>query len=123
MDIEQFNAEWLQAWTDKDVPTLLAFYAADTVYMDAQTAMGLHGHEQLGPYLEQLFAATPPMRYEPDDVWAIDGGYCGRWICTIDMPDGSRRYLRGFDLVKLDGGKIALNEVYTHQLESDPRAG
>ena len=122
MDIERFNADWLRAWSDKDVARLLSFYSEDTVYMDAQTAVGLRGHTQLRPYLEQLFAATPPMRYDPDEVWPIDGGYCGRWICTIEVPGDTRRYLRGFDLVKLDGDKITLNEVYTHQLEEDPRA-
>lgn len=121
MDIERFNADWLMAWTEKDVERLLTFYATDTVYKDGQTAEGLQGHAQLRPYLAGLFAATPPMRYDPDKVWAIDGGFCGRWICTIDSPGRTKSYMRGFDLVLLHDGKIALNEVYTHQLNTDPR--
>ena len=31
-DITRYNADWLQAWTDKDVPRLLQFYAEDCVY-------------------------------------------------------------------------------------------
>jgi hypothetical protein len=122
VDVARFNADWLQAWTEKEVDRLLGFYAADTVYKDGQTAEGLRGHEQLGPYLRQLFTATPPMRYDADAVWPIEGGFCGRWICTIEPPGGNKAFIRGFDLVLLRDGKIALNEVYTHQLKADPRA-
>ncbi|MEO6044929.1 MAG: nuclear transport factor 2 family protein [Tepidiformaceae bacterium] len=116
MDIEAYNAAWLQAWTDKDTEKLLTFYGPDVIYKDNQTAAGIHGHAALRAYLNALFAATPPMRYEPDEVWAIKGGFCGRWLCTMAMPDGSTRRLRGFDLVLLEGDQITLNEVYTHQL-------
>jgi SnoaL-like domain len=111
-DITAFNAAWLKAWSDKDVPGLLKFYAADCVYKDAQTAKGLSGHAELGPYLTGLFAATPPMTYVPDEVWPIPGGFCGRWYCDL----GANGKLRGFDLVLLRGAEIALNEVYVHQL-------
>lgn len=123
LDIARFNADWLAAWSDKDVERLLGFYAADTVYRDPQVPAGLGGQEALRGYLTRLFNSTPPMRYDPDEVWPIPGGYCGRWICTITLPDGGRRWLRGFDLVLLDGGRISLNEVYTHTLERDPREG
>ncbi len=116
MDVAKFNAEWLQAWTDKDVDRLLGFYAEDCVYKDPQTAAGLRGHGELRPYLTGLFAATPPMEYVPDEVWSIEGGFCGRWICTITPRGGEESRLRGFDLVLLEDGKIALNEVYTHSL-------
>ena len=116
MDIEAYNAAWLQAWTDKDTEMLLTFYGPDVIYKDNQTAAGIHGHAALRAYLNGLFTATPPMRYEPDEVWAIKGGFCGRWLCTMAMPDGSARRLRGFDLVLLKGDQITLNEVYTHQL-------
>ena len=112
MDIERYNADWLAAWTAKDVDRLLSFYAEDCVYRDPQTAAGIVGHPALRGYLEQLFAATPAMTYVPDEVWAIPGGYCGRWYC--DIAGGGR--LRGFDLVLMASDRITLNEVYTHQI-------
>jgi hypothetical protein len=115
MDIADYNARWLQAWTDKDVPRLVAFYADDCVYKDPQTAGGLTGQAALRDYLTGLFAATPPMTYTPDETWPIPGGFCGRWYCEIG-EGGSGGRLRGFDLVILDGDRIALNEVYVHPL-------
>ena len=112
---EAFNARWLQAWTDKDVPRLVAFYADDCVYKDPQTPAGLTGQAALRQYLTGLFAATPPMTYTPDETWPIPGGFCGRWYCEIG-EGGSGGRLRGFDLVILDGDRIALNEVYVHQM-------
>ena len=119
MDMERFNADWLQAWSDKDVDRLMGFYHAETVYKDGQTVQGID-NAALRQYLTNLFAATPPIRYVPDEVWAIEGGYCGRWIATIDLPDGKQSYMRGFDLVLMRDGQISLNEVYTHQLPEKP---
>ncbi len=121
MDVERHNAEWLQAWSDKDVERLLSFYSQDVVYRDPQVPRGLVGHEALRTYLTQLFDLTPPMRYEPDEVWETDSGWCGRWVCALSQPDGSTVWVRGFDLVVLAGSEIALNEVYTHTVDADPR--
>jgi len=115
MDIVDFNARWLKAWSDKDVLTLLDFYAEDCVYKDAQTAAGLIGNAALGEYLTGLFAAMPPTIYTPEETWAIDGGFCGRWYAAMGL-DGAAGRLRGFDLVILKGDRIALNEVYVHQM-------
>lgn len=115
MDIADYNARWLAAWTAKDVDALCGFYADDCVYRDMQTAGGLNGNAALRAYLTGLFAATPPMTYTPDETWPIPGGFCGRWYCDIG-PDGTGGRLRGFDLVILDGDRIALNEVYVHQM-------
>jgi SnoaL-like domain len=112
IDITLYNTDWLQAWTDKDIPRLLQFYAEDCVFKDPQTAQGLAGHAALSAYLTGLFAATPAMTYTPDEVWPIPGGFCGRWYC--DIAGGGR--MRGFDLVILDGDRIGLNEVYVHQM-------
>jgi len=115
MDLEDFNARWLKAWTDKDVPRLVGFYAEDCIYKDPQTAAGITGHEALRAYLTGLFAATPPMVYTPDEIWPIAGGFCGRWYCAIGER-GAGGVMRGFDLVVLRGDRIALNEVYVHQM-------
>lgn len=115
VDIVKFNADWLRAWTDKDVERLLAFYTNDCDYKDPQTAAGIRGHDALRAYLTGLFAATPPMTYTPDETWTIAGGYCGRWFCSIgENGEGGR--LRGFDLCIMRGDRIALNEVFVHQL-------
>ncbi|ABI77398.1 conserved hypothetical protein [Hyphomonas neptunium ATCC 15444] len=115
VDIEAFNADWLKAWSDKDTERLVSFYSEDTVYMDPQTAGGLKGRGALRTYLQGLFGATPEMVYVPEAVWVIEGGFCGRWICTVG-PDGAGGKLRGFDLVLLKDGEITHNEVYVHQL-------
>jgi hypothetical protein len=111
-EIAAYNAAWLKAWTDKDVDRLCGFYAENCTYTDPQTAGGLEGQAALRAYLAGLFAATPPMTYEPEQTWPIPGGFCGRWYCTIE---GAGR-MRGFDLVIMDGDRIRLNEVYVHQL-------
>ncbi len=116
MDIVKFNEDWLQAWSDKDTTRLLTFYGADVVYKDGQVPSGISGHGALRAYLDKLWQMTPPMEYIADETWPIPGGYCGRWICTITLPDGSDRKMRGFDLVLLENDQITYNEVYTHNL-------
>ena len=114
-EIQTYNAEWLKAWTDKDVPRLAGFYAPDCVYKDNQTVAGLQGRPALEAYLTGLFGATPPMTYTPDETWPIEGGFCGRWYCQIGEGAGATA-MRGFDLVILRGREIVLNEVYIHAL-------
>ena len=111
-EIAAYNALWLQAWSDKDIPRLIAFYAEDCLYKDAQTTGGLRGRDALAGYLTGLFAATPPMAYIPVETWPIPGGFGGRWYCDL----GAAGRMRGFDLVLLRGREIILNEVYVHQL-------
>ena len=114
LDIVQYNADWLAAWTAKDVDALCRFYAEDCVYKDPQTTAGLTGQDALRAYLTGLFGATPAMTYVPDEVWPIPGGFCGRWYC--DILGGGR--IRGFDLVVLRGDRIVLNEVYVHEMKA-----
>ena len=81
MEIEKYNAAWLQAWTDKNTEQLLTFYAPSITYKDNQTAAGIVGHDALREYLNGLFAATPPMRYDPGRSL---GDY-GRVLRTLDL--------------------------------------
>jgi SnoaL-like domain len=120
LNLEDFNARWLQSWTDKDVPALLRFYAPDVIYRDPQTANGIQGHKAPGDYLSGLFGATPPMRYAPDEIWPTANGFCGRWYCTISPAGGEKSFMRGFDLVVLEGDRIVLNEVYVHLISALP---
>mgnify|MGYP001254624419 CR=1 FL=1 len=115
MDYEKFNRDWLAAWSAKDVDGVASFYTDDAAYLDQQVPNGVSGQAQLKEYLAGLFAMVPDWHYEPEEVWSLEGGYCGRWICTMKTPEGEVK-LRGFDLCLIKDGKIAHNEVYTHQL-------
>lgn len=116
LDLVDFNKRWLQAWSDKDVPRLLAFYAEDCRYLDPNVPLGVTGHAELGPYLTGLFAALPATRYDPEEIWETHNGYCGRWYCVMGDDPKAPPAMRGFDLVVMRGDKIALNEVYAHML-------
>ena len=117
LDLADLNKRWLQAWSDKNVAALLAFYSDDVVYKDPQVPQGVTGQAQLGTYLKGLFDSAPPMRYDPEEIWLTPNGYCGRWYCVIGEDQDAAPAMRGFDLCVLDSaGKIALNEVYVHTL-------
>lgn len=111
-EMNALNAEWLQAWTGKDIARIASMYSEDCDFMDAATATGLKGRAALAAYLEKLFPAMPEWKYVADELWQIPGGFCARWYC--DMAGGRR--MRGFDFVQLRGREIAYNEVYTHTL-------
>lgn len=117
LDLADFNARWLQAWSDKDVERLLTFYAEDCRYFDPGVPKGATGHAELGPYLKQIFAALPATRYDPEEIWLTETGYCGRWYCVMGDDPNAPPAMRGFDLVVMHGDKIALNEVYVHMLQ------
>lgn len=119
-DLEKLNADWLAAWTAQDAERVASFYTEDARYFDQQVPDGLVGRAALQKRLAGLFELTPPMRYEADTLWPIEGGFCGRWFCTIDAGEVTQ-LLRGFDLALLRDGKICHNEVYTHPLQKDPR--
>ena len=115
--IEQFNTDWLAAWSDKDVERVLAFYDPEASYKDPQVPNGIIGQNAMRDYLTTLFSSLPATLYNPDATWSIPGGFCGRWYCDIG-DGGADGRLRGFDLVLLRGGRIVHNEVYVHQLPS-----
>ena len=115
IDIAALNDDWLDAWSRKDVPVLLSFYADDLVYIDPQIPQGVRGKVEFADYLTKLFAAIPQVRYLADQVWPSADGYFGRWYGDIE---GETRRLRGFDVITLRQGLIVFNEVYTHSIEA-----
>lgn len=117
MDVADFNRRWLQAWTDKSVDGVMAFYHPDITYFDENVPNGLQGGEALRAYLPQVFASVPEWDYQPEEVWEIEGGFCGRWYMDLGTGDQAMR-LRGFDQVLIKDGLIVHNEVYTHRLNA-----
>ena len=96
MKIDQFKTDRLNAWNDKDVERLIGFYARDAGYEDAQTTNDLHGREQHGIYLKQLFSSTPIMNYKPHETLVIEGDFCEGWCSAIWETNGDGRQ-QGFE--------------------------
>lgn len=83
-EIATFNAAWLQAWTDKDIPRLIGFYAEDCVYKDAQTAAGLEGRAALAG-----LPGRPVRRHPADDLHARRGLADAGWLLrALVLQDG-----------------------------------
>lgn len=120
LDLADYNARWLKAWSDKDVEKLLTFYAEDVRYFDPGAPQGVTGHAALRKYLTKLFATLPATDYRPEEIWPTEQGFCGRWYCVVGDDPGAPPMMRGFDLVVLNGDRITLNEVYVHMLSAPP---
>lgn len=116
MHLHDYNARWLSAWAAKDVEALMSFYAQDVSYIDAQQPQGLQGAAALRKHLARLLPAIPDVRYDPECLWEISGGFCARWYGSVHIGGAWTRAFRGFDLVILHGDRIMHNEVYTHQM-------
>ncbi|MGE4322658.1 MAG: nuclear transport factor 2 family protein [Sphingobium sp.] len=114
MDIADFNRRWLQEWTNKSVEGILAFYHPDILYFDENLPAGIQGMDALRAYLNDFFPQVPEWDYRPEAVWAIEGGFVGRWY--MDFGTGAEAIrIRGFDQCILKDGLIVHNEVYTHK--------
>jgi hypothetical protein len=120
-DLQQLNADWLAAWTAQDAERLASLYHADCRYFDPQLPEGLDGRRALRDRFAKLFELAPSMRYEADRIWPVSGGFCSRWICTIQAGD-VKQMIRGFGLLLLEEGKIVHNEVYAHPIQNDFRS-
>jgi hypothetical protein len=117
MDCDTFNARWLDAWTRRDVASLISFYDEEVIFRGPAVPGGIRGLDGLRAYLEDQFASGPQIYYEHEKAWPITGGYWARWHARKGKPFGPPK-LRGVDFVVLKDEKIVLNEVYVHALSS-----
>jgi len=102
---------WLPLWTGNRPDQLIRAYADDVFYRDPALPRGVQGRPAFLAYLRQLLARFPDWAYRPDAIWPVDGGFVLRWHATIPVGDTIVRET-GMDLVLVDGGLIARNEVY-----------
>lgn len=89
----------------------------------------MHTREEVVAWFEGFFDAIPDLHMEVDDVavagepgrervsvrWHVSGTFSGAPFLGIE-PTGSRVDLRGMDLLTLQDGRVAANNVYYDQL-------
>jgi len=72
---EHFAKEWISAWNSHDLERIFAHYAEDfemnsplIVERMNEPSGTLRGKDAIRPYWSRGLAATPPLRFELDDV-------------------------------------------------------
>jgi len=110
-DAKSLCERWLPLWTGNRPDQLIEAYADDVFYRDPAVPQGVRGKPAFLAYLRQLLARFPDWVYRPDAIYSLEGGFALRWNATIPVGDTIVRET-GMDLVLVDGGLIARNEVY-----------
>jgi len=106
-----FCSKWLPAWEGNRPEDLIGFYSDDALYIDPAHKQGLRGRDQILPYFRKLLAANPNWKWEPVEVFPTDAGFVAKWKAKI--PVGAELITEhGMDIVEMERGRIARNEVY-----------
>ena len=62
---------------------------------------------------EEIFSASPELRYETEEMFAVGDRCVFRWIGHRTDKDGKPEHSRGVDIVRVRNGKVAEELVYT----------
>lgn len=112
-----FAARWLPAWTGNDPERLLAFYAADAVYLDPGVPAGVTGKDALRVYFTKLLAHNPDWVWNQREAIPMEDGFVNLWHASIPVAGGTLE-VDGVCLVQLnEAGEIRRNEVYFDRAE------
>jgi ketosteroid isomerase-like protein len=103
--IGQFN----EAWNAKDLDAVMAFLTADCVFENTSPAPDgerFIGQTAVRAAWEPVFA-TPGMRFETEELFACGDRVTALWRYTWSDGEGSEGHIRGVDVFRIRGGKIA----------------
>jgi len=116
------------AFSDRDVDTMLSYYAPDAVVVD-QRPHGLgsfSGHDELRSYYLSIFHSVEAMR-EHLEVLAHEGGtvvaHCELWGRLPGDSSGAGVTVPYGLLMHIEGGRITRLEVYTDGREALEASG
>jgi len=111
-----FCSQWLSAWSGNDPEKLIGFYTENALYSDPANKVPLKGHHQIFPYFKKLLAANPDWQWEAVEVFPTLGGFTLKWKATIPVK-GATIIEFGLDIVEIETGRIARNEVFFDRTE------
>src|SRR5437764_1950088 len=117
--ISRFVTTWLDAWNSHEADRLLALLTEDVEIRDDSWPRAMHGHDEVRPFLEALWRASPDMRYEllagpyliPGEPraslhWRGSGTFTGPMDPPGFAPTGRRWEVDGADFQEYRDGRI-----------------
>ena len=107
----EFCDRWLPAWTGNRPDELIQFYGDGAYFRDPVNPGGLRGRAALLSYLQKLLKRNPDWKWVRQEVFPTEDGFALKWCATFPFPSGVVE-IDGLDIVVIENGKIARNEVY-----------
>ena len=105
---------FLSAFNRRDVDGIMALMTDDCVYESAAPAPdGTHlvGQQAVRKAWEQLFQGRPDVVFDGEETFVAGDRAVARWIMRW-TADGKQQHVRGLDIFRVEGGKIANKLAY-----------
>jgi ketosteroid isomerase-like protein len=104
--IDAFNA----AFNSHDVPAIMALMTDDVVFENTSPfpdGERYEGQTAVGGFWTELFASTPSAFFAAEEIIAAGDRATVRWRYSWTSGDGSAGHIRGVDVFRVRGGKVA----------------
>jgi len=109
--VRRFN----DAFNRHDVDAVMALMTSDCVFENTSPAPDgdrYEGQAAVRGFWDQLFASTPDAHFETEEMF-IAGDRCTvRWRYTYTASNGTPGHIRGVDVFRVQGGKVAEKLAY-----------
>jgi ketosteroid isomerase-like protein len=103
--VERFN----EAFKRHDVDAIMACMTSDCVFENTRPAPDgtrLVGEVAVRAYWEEFFARSPQARFDVEEIFAAGDRCVVRWLYSW-IRDGKPGHVRGVDVFRVRGGKVA----------------
>lgn len=104
--IERFN----EAFNRHDVPAIMALMTDDCVFEGTNPAPDgqVHrGQAEVRAYWVELFNGSPQAKFETEEIYACGDRCVVRWVYHWAGTDGAPGHVRGVDIFRVVGNKVA----------------
>jgi ketosteroid isomerase-like protein len=108
--VRRFN----EAFNRHDVDAVMASMTDDCVFESTSPPLG-ERHEGAGAVRaawEAFFTSSPTARFDEEDVVASGDRCVVQWVYTWHEDDGTKRRVRGVDVLRVRDGKVAEKLAY-----------
>jgi ketosteroid isomerase-like protein len=109
--INQFN----DAFNRHDVDGVMALMTDDCVFENTSPAPDgarFEGQVAVRGFWEEFFAGSPHARFDVEDMFAAGDRCTVRWIYHWTNADGTEGHIRGVDVFRVRGDKVAEKLAY-----------
>ena len=103
--IERFN----EAFSRHDVDGVMAAMTDDCVFENTPPPDGerYEGRAAVRAFWERFFAASPHAHFQTEEVFAAGDRCVARWLYRWRDAEGKEGHVRGVDVFRVRGGKVA----------------